>query len=162
MDRRPDVGARGLRGERRGIVRQWRVEQRLDRRPDAIDDGAQIRGLVALRLAQLLQRCGYGTALRMSHDDGQPRFEALGRELDAAHLRRRDDIARDADDEQVAKTLAEDELGWNARIGTAKYDGERLLPRAGTASRRCPVFHEAPIPLPQARQRFLTRDHVEG
>ena len=148
MDGRPHIGARGLRGERRRVVRQGRLEQRLDRRPDAIDDGAQIRGLVILRLAQLLQCCGYGPALRVSHDDRQPRFEALGRELDAAHLRRRDDIARDADDEQVAKTLAEDELGWNARIGTAKYDGERLLPRAGTASRRCPVFHEAPIPVP--------------
>src|SRR6266550_3494222 len=110
MDRRPDVGARGLRGERHGIVRQWRVEQRLDRRPDAIDDGAQIRGLVALRSAQLLQRCGYGPALRVSHDDRQPRFEALGRELVFVKQKTPDDIARDADDEQVTKPLTEDEL----------------------------------------------------
>src|SRR6267378_1718300 len=112
MDRRSDVGARGLRGA------AWRV----------------------------------------SHDDGQPRVEALGRELDAAHLRRRDDIARDADDEQVAETLAEDELGRNARIGTAEHDGERLLAGAGTASRASPVCNEAPISVTQARQRFLSRD----
>src|SRR6266446_72525 len=70
IDGRANVGACGFRDERRGIVRHGRGEQRLDRRPDAIDDGAQIGRLVALRLAQLLQRRGYSTALRVSHDDG--------------------------------------------------------------------------------------------
>jgi len=47
---------------------------------------------MALRLAQLLQRRGHGPALRVSHDDSQPRFEALGAKLDTAYLRRRHDI----------------------------------------------------------------------
>src|SRR6267142_2840838 len=67
-------------------------------------------------------------------------------------------IARDADDEQVAETLAEDELRRDARVGTAEHDRERLLSRAGTASRTRPVCNEAPISLTQARQRFLSRD----
>src|SRR5437667_358075 len=49
-----------------------------------------------------------------------------------------------------------------ARVGAAEHDGEWLLSRAGTARRSCPVFHEAPIALAQARQRLLSRDHVEG
>src|SRR5213083_1620095 len=51
-NRRSDVRARGLRGERRGILRDGGREQRLDCWPDAIDDRAQIGRLVPLRLAQ--------------------------------------------------------------------------------------------------------------
>src|SRR5258706_8848789 len=51
--RRPDVGTRGLGGQRRGILRDGSREQRLDRGPNTIDDGAQVRRLVALRLTQL-------------------------------------------------------------------------------------------------------------
>ena len=115
IDGRANVGACGFRGERRRIVRHSRAEQRLDRRPDAIDDGAQIGRLVALWLPQLFQRGSHGAALRVSEHDGQPRLEPLGRKLDATHLRRRDDIARHANDEQVAKALAKDQLRRNAR-----------------------------------------------
>ncbi len=118
-NRRPDVGACGLRGQRRGILRDSGREQRLDCRPDAIDDGAQIGGLVALRLVQLLQRGGHCAALGVAYHDGQARPEHLGRKLDAPHLRRRDDIAGDADDEEVAKALPKDQLGGNAGVGTS-------------------------------------------
>ena len=72
---------------------------------------------------------------------------------------RRDDIAGDADDEQVAEALAEDQLRGNARIGAAQHDGERLLRRAGTASGRRAVFNKAAIPFAQARERLLSWDH---
>ena len=55
------------------------------------------------------------------HDD-EARAEALGRELDAADLRRCDDVARDADDEQVAESLVEHDLDGHARVGAAEDD----------------------------------------
>jgi hypothetical protein len=60
------------------------------------------------------------------HDD-ERRPEPLGGELDAADLRGRDDIAGNADDEQVAEALVEDDLRRHPRVGTAEDDGERFL-----------------------------------
>src|SRR5690606_41022300 len=57
----------------------------------------------------------------------QTRSESLRRELDAADLRRRDDIACDSDDEQVAHTLIEHELHRHPRIGASEDHGKRLL-----------------------------------
>jgi hypothetical protein len=59
------------------------------------------------------------------HDD-QARPEARGGELDAADARGRDDVACDADDEQVAQPLIEDDLGGHARESAPQDDRERL------------------------------------
>ena len=50
-----------------------------------------------------------------------------GRKLHAPDLRRRHDIARDPDDEQIAEPLIEDQLRGDARVGAAKDDGKRFL-----------------------------------
>jgi hypothetical protein len=54
-----------------------------------------------------------GAALRVAQDDHQPGPEPGRRELHAADLRRRDDVAGDADDEEIAESLVEDELRGN-------------------------------------------------
>ena len=64
------------------------------------------------------------------------RAEALDGKLDAADLRRGDDVARDPDDEEIAKALVEDDLGRDARVGAAEHDGERLLPIGQGATAR--------------------------
>ena len=81
--------------------------------------------LAGHRLDRRIDRAAAGVA----HDHHQARAEALGRELDAADLRRRDDVARDADDEQIAQALVEDDLGGRARIGAAEHDRARRLRR---------------------------------
>jgi hypothetical protein len=63
----------------------------------------------------------------VSQHDDEPRAEALGGELDAPDLRGGDDVAGDADDEQLAEPLIEDDLGGHAGIGAAEDDRERLL-----------------------------------
>ena len=98
------------------------------------------------------------------HDD-QARAKARGGELDAADLRGRDDVAGDADHEQVAQPLVEDDLGRHARVGAAQDDGEGLLPgnqRAaprlgGAAGRVAHLGDEAPVALAQQRQRLRRR-----
>ena len=79
------------------------------------------------RALQLLERGEDRAALRVAEHDDEARAEALRGELDAADLRRRDDVAGDADDEQVAEPLVEDDLGRHARVGAAEDDRERLL-----------------------------------
>jgi hypothetical protein len=51
----------------------------------------------------------------------------LGGELDAADLRRRDDVAGDANDKQMTEAEIENNLNRNPLIGTAENDGERFL-----------------------------------
>ena len=97
----------------------------------------------------------------MAEHDDEPRVELLGRELDAADLRRRDDVAGDADDEQVAEPLIEDDLGRHARVGAAEHDRERLLPlgelvapRGADLRAALAIGHEPPIAVTQPRERF--------
>ena len=93
--------------------------------------------------------------LRVPEHHHQAGAERFGRELDAADLRGRDDVAGHADDEQVAEALIEDDLGRHARIRTAEDDGQRLLAcrqqraAARGSRRRCPAADEAPIALAQ-------------
>jgi len=83
---------------------------------------------------------------------------AFRRELDAANLRGRDDVASYADDKQVTKALIEDDLRRHSRIGTSEKNGERLLAccqRLATCLvRYCAagwlVSHESPIARAQA------------
>src|SRR5215469_16028202 len=61
----------------------------------------------------------------------QARTECGGSELDTADLRGRDDVAGDANDEQVPESLIEHDLRGHARIGAAEHD------RPGSLHRRC-------------------------
>src|SRR5688572_3851644 len=58
-------------------------------------------------------------------------------ELDAADLRRRDDVSGDADDEQVAEALVEDDLRRHPGVRAPEDDREWfLLRRQAVAARR--------------------------
>ncbi len=110
----------------------------------------------------------HGAAARVPEHDDEPRAEPLGRELDAADLRRRDDVARDADDEQVAEALIEHDLDRHARVRAAEDRRERLLAgddgHAPNAARelvdRVLACDEAPIAVAQALERVARRDHA--
>ena len=151
----------------RQVVLQVGREQILDRRTNQIDDGAQVPGLVFLGPLQLLQGCLDGAAVRMPEDHHESRSELFGGELDAADLRRGDDVAGDADHEQIAEPLIEDDFHGHARIGTAKNDRERLLARgefdaAGAARQRVAAAHvldESPIAVEEQSERVSGGDH---
>jgi len=49
------------------------------------------------------------------------------RELYAAHLRRRHDVAGYPDDEEVTEALVKHQFSGHAGVGAAQDDGERLL-----------------------------------
>ena len=123
----PDVGTDCVRHEGVEVVAQVGLEQALDRRPHAIDDGAEVGRLIFCWPLQFFERRQNGATLRVAENDDEAGAEFLGGELDAAHLRRRDDVAGHADDEQVAKSLIEHNLGRHTRIGTAENDRERTL-----------------------------------
>ena len=112
------------------IVPQLGREQRLaptGRTRSTIE--RRLRDWFCGRPLQLFERRQDRAALRVAEHHDQPRAEALGGELDAADLRRRDDVAGDADDEQVAEPLVEHDLGRHARVRAAEDDRERLLRR---------------------------------
>jgi hypothetical protein len=52
----------------------------------------------------------------------------LGGVLDAADLRRRDNVTGDANDKQLTEAEIENNLNRNPRIGTAENDGEGACP----------------------------------
>ena len=138
-------------------------QQRFDRRPDAADDGPQVARALVLRLLKFFEGGDDGAALRVSEHHHEPRAEPRRRELHAVNLRRGDDVARHADDEQVAEALIEDHLGRHARVGAAQDDGERLLTGRqrqppGAVRDRIAVAqsgHEAGVALAQPRERLL-------
>jgi len=120
-------GAHRLMLQTLHVRRRPVLQQAFHRRADAIDDRAQITGLLARGPGELLQGCVNGAAVGMAQHHHQARAESLGRELDAAHLRRGDDVAGNADDEQVAQPLIKHDLRGHARVGATEDDGERLL-----------------------------------
>jgi hypothetical protein len=88
-------------------------------------------------------------------------------ELDRPNLRGGDDVSRNPNDEQVAESLIEDDLGRNTRIRTTKDNCERLLPRRQLAA-ACLVRYwvvagsagdEAAISFPKALERFWRLNH---
>src|SRR6267142_695674 len=162
IHRRTDVRAGRLLNQRVRIPGHRCPKQWLDRRPDAVDNGSEIGRFMALRLAQLIQRGLDRPALRMPQDHREPGLEALGGELDAAHLGRRHDVARDANDEEVTEALPKDQLGGNAGVGATEDDGEGLLPRARATGGTGYAFDEATISLAQAGECVLSRDHGCG
>ena len=99
VGRGPDVGPDRVRDQRLQVLPGQRVQQGLDGGADPVDDGAKIGGLTGRGLAHLLERRTDGSTLRVPQHDRQPGPEACGRELHTAHLRRRHDIAGDANHE---------------------------------------------------------------
>jgi hypothetical protein len=63
----------------------------------------------------------------VTEDDNEASVKPGRRELDAADLRRSDDVAGDTDNEEVAEALVKDELGRDPGIGASQDDGEWLL-----------------------------------
>jgi hypothetical protein len=97
------------------------------------------------------------------HHD-KPRAEACGRKFDAADLRRRHDIPSYPDDEQVAKSLPEDEFGGNAGVRASEDNGEGLLcigERVATSLVEggrgvCHARDKPPIALSQSHECFMS------
>ena len=68
-----------------------------------------------------------GAAAGVTQHDHQTRSKLLGGEFNAADLGRRDDVAGDANHEQIAEALVEDDFHGHARIGTTQNGGKGLL-----------------------------------
>src|SRR5687767_7879569 len=91
------ISTHGVVHQRFGIALRLRVQQRLDRRTDAVDDRPQVPRLGGRRLLQLLDRGENRAALRMAEHDDEPSAVTLGGKFDAADLRWGDDVTRNAD-----------------------------------------------------------------
>ena len=76
---------------------------------------------------KLFQRRQNRAALRMSQNHHEPRSESRCGELDAPDLRRRNNVACNPNDEQIAEPLIEYHLGRNSRVGATEYDCHWLL-----------------------------------
>ena len=125
--RGPNIRAHSVRDELGGLVSDGRGEQRLYRRTDAIHDRPQARRLVRRRTPQLFHGGKNRPAFRMPKDHHQSRAKTRCSEFHATDLRRRYDVARDSDDEQITESLPEYELGGDPCVGTPENDGKRLL-----------------------------------
>ena len=156
------VGAHRLAQEALRVELAVGRQQALHRGPDAVHDRAHVARVRAVGAPQLLQRGDDGAALRVAQHHDQAGAEAVGRELHAADLRGSHHVPGHADHEQVPQPLVEDDLGRHARIGAAQDDRRGLLARhqlgapheAGEAVAAGRAGDEAPVALPQARQRL--------
>ena len=92
----------------------------------------------------------------MSEHHDEPRAEALGGELDAADLRRRDDVPGHADDEQVAQALVEDDLRRHPRVGASEDDGDGSWPVASSL-RRSALVSVSLARTPDTKRRLPSR-----
>jgi hypothetical protein len=83
---------------------------------------------VTLRYApELFDGGGNGPAARVAQNDYQASSEPPGRKFNASYTRRRHDISGDANHEQIAEALIEDDLGRNASVGATEHDSEGFL-----------------------------------
>ena len=162
--RSPDVRSDGVGDEHLRLLADWRGQQRLHGGSDPVDDGPQTGRLLGRGLAEFLDGGRDRAALRMPKHHDQPRAEACGRKFYAADLRRRHDISRDSDHEQVAKTLPKDKFGGYAGVGTSEHNGEGLLSlsesqatgRSEEGSRVCHARDKPLIALSQSPERFMS------
>ncbi len=163
-DRSGDVGPHRLSHQRLPVVPQLGPQQRLGRGPDAIDDRPQVAGLIFQGPLQLFESRPHGAALRVPQHHHQPGAEAGGGELDAAHPGGRHDVAGDANDEQIAQPLIEDDLGGHPRVRATEDDGEgllllRQLERPRRRGLAADAGDEAPVAVAQMLDGFLGRSH---
>jgi hypothetical protein len=70
----------------------------------------------------------------VSQNHDKPCAKPFRGELDTAYLGWSDDVARNTDDKEVAKSLIEDDLRWHAGIGAPEDDCEGLLTRRHLAA----------------------------
>ena len=165
VGRRADVGAHGRAHQRVAVVPRS-VSSRLstDGRT-RFDDRAQVARLLLGGPRQLLERRLDGAALRVAEHHDETRPEPLGGELHAAHLRRRHDVAGDADDEEIAEALIEDDLRRHPRVGAAEDDGERFLvlrQRAAGAIQHGQAGRESLVTGAQPVERLRRGNHEGG
>ena len=111
-----DIGPNCLCDQCISIVSEVGREELLDRRAHPIDDRPQVARLIFCRCPQLFDGGQNRPALRVAKDDNQACAIPSGGEFDAADLRRSDDVACDANDEEVPQALIEHDLRWDARI----------------------------------------------
>jgi len=67
------------------------------------------------------------TAPGMANHDNERGVEVFDGVFDTADRVVIEDVARVAEDEEIAKALVEKELGGDARVGAGEHDRERLL-----------------------------------
>jgi len=152
VHRNGDVGANRGVYQCLHIVAKFRLQQNIDGRTYSIDNRAQIRRLIFSRLLEFLQCRQDGAAVRMSHDDYKPRVIKRRGVFDAAYLRWRDDVAGDANYEQVAKTAVEYYFRGNSCVRTAEYYRERILI---LGQLRTPLTTDERTTTSHARHEFL-------
>ena len=170
IDGRADVGPHCLLHELLHVLPRGACQQSFHRRPHSVHDGVQVGRLALARHAQLFDRRTDGPTLRVPQHDRQPGPEACGCELHTADLRRRHDIAGDANHEQIAQALIEHDLRGHARIGAPQDDRKGLLPRGQLGAARVTdegvgvagVREEAAIALAQPAQRFVSGDQPQA
>ena len=104
-----NIAANSVSHESLRVASELGREQRLDGWSNAVDDRTQIRRLFFFRSSELLESRQNGATARVAQYDNERCAEPLRGELDAADLGRRDDVAGDADDEQVAQPLVRSE-----------------------------------------------------
>jgi hypothetical protein len=89
---------------------------------------------------QLVERGFHRAAARVTQYHDQSRAELAHRELHTADLRWGHDVPGDANDEQVAESLIEHDLGGHARVGATEDNPERFLP-IGKIAAMCPAHY---------------------
>lgn len=124
--------------------------------------------MVVRRASECLEGGDDGSALGVAQHHDQAGAEAIRGELDASDLGRGDDVASDANDEQVAEALVEYQFRRHAGIGTSQDDGKRLLAPGDLVAARLArqrvvasnTRDEACVPRAQAFQGFACRNQV--
>ena len=162
--RRADVGPACFSDQCIRIVSELGPQKSLDRRAHPVDDRSQVVRLILRRCPQFFECRQNRAALRVAKDDDESRGVSCRGEFDAADLGGSDDVAGDANDEQIAEPLIEDVLDRRARIGAAEDDGERSLPldemRMPAAARAAFAGDEARVALAQASEAIFGRDRI--
>ena len=115
-----DVGPDRLPHQSLRVVPEVGRQQRFHGWPNAVDDRAKVPRLAACRLLKFFQGRQNCPALGVPENHHQPRAVPAGGELDAADLRWGDDVSGNADDEQVAKALIENEHSLRITRRTAR------------------------------------------
>jgi len=103
----------------------------------------------------------------MPKNHHQPRPEPRRREFDTPDLRRRHDISRNPDHEEIRQALIEHDLGGNPRVRAAQDDREGFLGsrEVGNTAKTREGFdtpqprREAPISITQTEEGLAGGDH---
>jgi len=162
-----DVGAHRVPSQRLRVTPDFACHRSLHGRANAIDDRAQIPRLALSRTLKRLQGRLNGSAMCVSQNYDESCAETLHGELDATNLRRGYDVAGNADYEQIAQPLIEDDFhgypriraSQNDRIGFLFRDALVALHSAHGFAEAPDARHEASVPLAQALKCFRRVRH---